>query len=102
MDRRTHRSDNRAEALELFLASLCRRCGAKSVAVADDDGLLVGGWGDDDLETLAALAVHSTAANDEGVRSTPVRQANLHIVARNGQALPTEDVEAAVVRILDL
>lgn len=100
MDRRMNRSDNRAEALELYLSSLAGRFGAHSVAVADNDGLLVSGFGVD-LERLAASTVAPIAAND-GVCELHASNTTLRVAAVGGAPLPSDEVNAAIVRILDL
>lgn len=97
-DRRVQRSENRAEALQIYLASVARRTGAQSVVLADGDGLLVGGHGAD-LEWIAANTV--APANDAEVSELVAGGTTLRVAAV-GAPLPTPEVHAAVVRILDL
>lgn len=101
MERRVKRSDNRAEALELYLANLAGRFGAEAVAVADDDGLLVSGVGLD-LDWLAASTVAPIAANDAEVCELHHEGTTLRVAAIGGAPLPAPELNAALVRILDL
>lgn len=58
VERRKHRSDIPHEAVSLLLEAAAARSGATAAALADQDGLLLGGAGGDgglDLERLAAL-----------------------------------------------
>jgi hypothetical protein len=54
-ERRKARSDNRAEAVRLYLTANAARAGVRAVALSDETGFLVGGAGDVDLEVLAAI-----------------------------------------------
>ncbi|MBI5071236.1 MAG: hypothetical protein HZB56_23715 [Deltaproteobacteria bacterium] len=59
MERRVHRSPHRQEALGLLLESLRKRQDLEAVALSTQDGLLVAGAGEVDLERMAALAPNS-------------------------------------------
>lgn len=56
VDRRVRRSSARSVALSFFLEDLAERSGARAAVVCSEDGLLVGGVGDLDLDALAAVA----------------------------------------------
>jgi hypothetical protein len=56
MERRVHRSPQRQEALGLLLESLRRKHQLAAVTLASQEGFLVAGAGDVDLERMAAHA----------------------------------------------
>lgn len=67
-ERRTRRSDKAHLALNLFLESLREREGIGAVAVTTEDGFLVAGAGNGDVEWMGALGASSkrtTLAWDE-------------------------------------
>ncbi len=97
-ERRHRRSDAPAEATRLFLSSLAARIRARSIVLADTDGLLVAGVGDEDLETLAALgaaAAPGTHAAELIVGGVPLR-----LFAVGGEAPPVANASEALNRIL--
>jgi hypothetical protein len=56
IDRRTHRSEVLQEAVCLYFESVAKKIRASAIALASEDGLLVGGVGPDcNLDWLAAL-----------------------------------------------
>jgi hypothetical protein len=59
MERRVSRSSVRQEALGLLLESLRKRQDLEAVALSTQDGFLVAGAGEIDLERMAALAPNS-------------------------------------------
>jgi hypothetical protein len=60
MERRVHRSPQRQEALGLLLEVLRRRHELAAVSLSSQEGFLVAGAGDVDLERMAALAATSS------------------------------------------
>lgn len=54
-ERRKARSSNRHEAVRLYLEANAQRAGVRAAALSDEDGFLIGGVGDVDLEILAAI-----------------------------------------------
>jgi len=54
-ERRKARSNDRGEAVRLFLAASSARAGMLAAVVSDTEGLLIGGVGDVDLDALAAV-----------------------------------------------
>jgi hypothetical protein len=59
MERRVHRSPQRQEALGLLLETLRRKHDLAAVALASQEGFLVAGAGEVDLERMAAHAATS-------------------------------------------
>lgn len=55
VERRRTRSDDRGEAVRLFLAANAERTGVRAAVVSDADGFMIGGIGDVDLDALAAV-----------------------------------------------
>ncbi len=58
-ERRTHRSEKTHVALNLFLESLREREGFDAVAVTTEEGLLVAGVGEADIEWMGAIGASS-------------------------------------------
>ncbi|MGV3624505.1 MAG: hypothetical protein ACO1OB_27040 [Archangium sp.] len=58
-ERRVRRSEQSHQALNLFLESLREREGINSVAVTTEDGFLVAGAGNGDVEWMGALGASS-------------------------------------------
>lgn len=58
-ERRTRRSQQAHLALNLFLESLREREGLEALAVTTEDGFLVAGAGDTDVEWMGALGASS-------------------------------------------
>ncbi len=54
-ERRKSRSNNRLEAVRLYLEANAERAGVRACVLSDEDGLLIGGVGDVDLDVLAAI-----------------------------------------------
>lgn len=54
-ERRKARSNNRTEAVRLYLEANAEKAGVRAAVLSDEDGLLIGGVGDVDLEVLAAV-----------------------------------------------
>jgi len=54
-ERRVLRSEDPSRAIRIFLAKNAGSPGVRAAVVASDEGLLLGGVGDDDLEALAAV-----------------------------------------------
>jgi hypothetical protein len=61
MERRVHRSPQRQEALGLLLDALRRKHDLAAVSLSSQEGFLVAGAGEVDLERMAALAAGSSA-----------------------------------------
>ncbi len=62
MERRVHRSPQRHEALGLLLESLRRSHGLDAVVLSSQEGFLIAGAGQVDLDRLAAHAATSDGA----------------------------------------
>ena len=54
-ERRKTRSNNRQEAVRLYLEANAAKAGVRAAVLSDEDGLLIGGVGDVDLDVLAAV-----------------------------------------------
>ena len=112
IDRRTKRSDDRREALELYLAAAAARGGIDAVALGDEDGFLVAGAGRDyDLGWLAAMGSAfagrpeehgALAALGEGLHAAPVPVGErvMYLAAVGGGLPPMGETAAALGRIL--
>jgi len=59
MERRTQRSEKAHLALNLFLESMREREGIEALAVTTEDGFLVAGVGETDVEWMGALGASS-------------------------------------------
>lgn len=84
-ERRELRSDDPARAIRIFLARNASDEGLRAAVVSNDDGELLGGVGDGDLEVLAALgssvtAVRGTLARQELCSVAGIEAAELHVV----------------------
>ena len=97
-ERRLCRSETRHEACRLYLASVAARTNARSLVVADSDGLLISGVGRDDLDEVAALGMAGSFGAP--VYETPLGELGLRLVAVDGAAPPAAEAMAAVARIL--
>jgi hypothetical protein len=84
LERRELRSDDPARAIRIFLARNATEEGLRAAVVSDDAGDLLGGVGDGDLETLAALGSSMTAvrgtARKELCCVAGVEPSELHVV----------------------
>lgn len=63
-ERRILRSDDPSRAVRIYLAKNAGDQGLRAAVVSDDAGALLGGVGDEDLDTLAALGCAMGAGND--------------------------------------
>jgi hypothetical protein len=108
-ERRRKRSTHRFHAAELYLEAVRRRSGAKAVALASDEGLVVSGSGPP--ETLAILGVlGATPARDLAVeigRKDPIHTTKLelsgsrfYLTSLGGKAIPAAEARTAFERIL--
>lgn len=73
MERRTRRSTRIHEALNNFLDALCLKRNLEAAVLTTDDGLVIAGRGEGDLEEVGALG----AANRK--TSAPFRQTTMHV-----------------------
>jgi hypothetical protein len=85
LERRELRSDDPADAIRIFLARNGTDEGLRAAVVSNDDGELLGGVGDGDLDTLAALgsavtAVRGSLARNELCGVAGIDAAELHVV----------------------
>ncbi len=78
-ERRKTRSSNRTEAVRLYLEANAARAGVKAAVLSDEDGLLIGGVGDVDLEILAAVGPVFVG----GARLTPSIEQRIDEVVKN-------------------
>lgn len=98
-ERRRHRSSNSFEAFHLFLASLADRSDADQLVVADEDGLVLDGIGDQ--AQLEVLAAYGPAAEAEGpVHSTllPTAQGAFRLTSVGGRHPSSAETTAALAR----
>ena len=117
MERRSRRSPNPSVALGYYLESLAARHAWTAAALADDDGLLLGGASHHiDLEAVAAVAPlvarEGAATAADGflglvTRGQPlnvwpveVEGGRMHLVAVGPAVTPTPEAERAIGRIL--
>lgn len=117
MERRNRRSPNPSVALGYYLESLAARHAWTAAALADDDGLLLGGASRHiDLEAVAAVAPlvarEGAATAPDGflglvTRGQPlsvwpveVQGGRMHLAAVGPAAAPTADAARAIGRIL--
>ncbi len=63
-ERRVLRSEDPSRAIRIFLAKNAGSPGVRAAVVASDEGLLLGGVGDDDLDALAAVGSAVDAGED--------------------------------------
>jgi len=117
-ERRSKRSPRPTEALSLYFDALALRAGWDAVALADDDGLLLGGHGRGiDPEGIAAVAPVLSAQEGEHValdgllglvtRGRPLKVwgvtldgATFHLVTVGAATAPPRDAYEAIGRIL--
>lgn len=117
MERRSRRSPNPSVALGYYLESLAARHAWTAAALADDDGLLLGGASHHiDLEAVAAVAPlvarEGAATAADGflglvTRGQPlnvwpveVEGGRMHLAAVGPAVTPTPEAERAIGRIL--
>ena len=117
MERRSRRSPNPSVALGYYLESLAARHTWTAAALADDDGLLLGGASRHiDLEAVAAVAPlvarEGAATAADGflglvTRGQPlnvwpveVEGGRMHLAAVGPAVTPTPEAERAIGRIL--
>jgi predicted regulator of Ras-like GTPase activity (Roadblock/LC7/MglB family) len=65
-ERRVLRSETPGDALRIFLAKNATEPGLRAAVVASEDGLLIGGVGEGNLETLAAVGSAKAAGTYVG------------------------------------
>jgi hypothetical protein len=114
-ERRQCRSSSPGQAVGLYLQSVARRAGMRAIALADEQGLLVAGSGDDQvLEQLAAVGAAREAdagpwrelllevAGDSVFKGYPLNIGGLCfcIAALGGADMPWCEIEDALGRIL--
>ena len=108
-ERRTHRSNIPSEATRLFCESMAKQLNARTLVLANEDGLTVSGAGTtEELDELAALAVidpsrmNSLARSGEPTYAVPLDfgQTQLVLATLGGQAPTAEEARAAFGRIL--
>ncbi len=63
-ERRVLRSADPSQAIRIFLAKNAGEPGVLAAAIASDDGLLLGGVGNEDLDALAAVGAAMDAGRD--------------------------------------
>lgn len=101
-ERRKRRSEQPTVALGLFLESLARRQAYEAIALADDDGLLLGGSGKAvDPEAMAAvapMAARNVEHAPDGLLGLVTRGRPLNVwgVTLDGQSFHLVTVGAAV------
>jgi len=117
MERRNRRSPNPSVALGYYLESLAARHAWTAAALADDDGLLLGGASRHiDLEAVAAVAPlvarEASATAPDGflglvtrgqplsVWSVDIQGGRMHLAAVGPAVEPTAEAERAISRIL--
>lgn len=108
-ERRRRRSDVVHVATHLFLESLAVRARCEAIAVANDEGLLLGGTGDAyDLEWLAALSVLDDQPPPSGgydainkLQSYPfeIHGMRFHVACVSERPFPLDECAAAMRRI---
>lgn len=79
IERRRTRSNVPGEAVRLYLSTNAARAGVKAAALSHADGSLVGGSGDVDLATLAAVGPLFVS----GGHLTPEAEARIDEVVKN-------------------
>lgn len=105
-ERRQHRSEHPQEAIEDYLASICKGLGLQAVVLASDDGTLISGAGQGDLELLAQVGgqhQEPVVELDDGLtlytRPLTVNHLALRVVSV-GKPLEDESALASIERIL--
>ncbi len=78
-ERRKTRSNDRTEAVRLYLEANAARAGVRAAVLSDEDGLLIGGIGDVDLDVLAAVGPVFVA----GAPLTPSIEGRIDEVVKN-------------------
>ncbi len=104
MERRTCRSGQRHEALGLFLESLRKQQGLEAIALVEEDGFLIAGAGEGDLEHMGAVAAGHTGTVQWNQRTVYVQALEHHgarvYLATPGKPLAGADAAESVNRIL--
>ena len=104
-ERRTRRSDKAHLALNLFLESLREREGIEALAVTTEDGFLVAGVGDGDVEWMGALGASSRRASLDWenrrlhVARLEVNRVPMYVTSA-GRAANAQSVQLGFERIL--
>lgn len=102
MERRLRRSEKPGEAVRLYLEALRERTGMHGVALANEDGLLVAGAGED-LDWLAAVGASSTRSTVQwGDRTVHVRRMRVHsedVSLASTGALANDEAARSISRI---
>ncbi|MDP2272238.1 MAG: hypothetical protein Q8N23_20945 [Archangium sp.] len=104
-ERRNHRSEKAHLALNLFLESVRKSEGIEALAVTTEDGFLVAGVGETDVEWMGALGASSRRATlkwDE--RTLHVQRVEVNrvpmFVTSAGRAAKAASLKAGFERIL--
>lgn len=63
-ERRVLRSGDPSRAIRIFLAKNAGSPGVRAAVIASDEGMLLGGVGDEDLDALAAFGSAANAGQD--------------------------------------
>ncbi len=82
-ERRTTRSENRQQALQLQLQACMQRAPFRSMVIADESGLLLAGHGDscEDQDWLAAMSPTVHGLTDEQAATSSSERAELLVHA---------------------
>ncbi|MBI2377520.1 MAG: hypothetical protein HYV07_26195 [Deltaproteobacteria bacterium] len=108
IERRKNRSDIPSEAARLFLEAFAKRLKARTMVLANEDGLTVSGVGSsDELDAMAALAViepqklSTLTRGDEPTYALPmsIDGTRLVLASIGGDAPTTAEASAAVERL---
>ncbi len=104
-ERRSHRSEKAHLALNLFLESLRKSEGIEALAVTTEDGFLVAGVGETDVEWMGALGASSRRATLKWEeRTLHVQRVEVNrvpmFVTSAGRAAKAASLKAGFERIL--
>jgi hypothetical protein len=118
-ERRRNRSHVPGEALRLYFQALADRHHLRALALANEDGLLISGGGDEALDlawigalgcvcalgdrrgpSLSALVERVTAGHHLYSTEIAIRGERLYLAAVGGRVPPHEDLAGSVDRIL--
>jgi hypothetical protein len=119
IERRRNRSHVPGEALRLYFQALVDRHGLRALALANEDGLLIGGGGDEALDlawvgalgcvcalgdrrgpSLSALVERVTGGHHLHSSEIAIRGERLYLAAVGGRVPAREDLAGALDRIL--
>ncbi|MGH7294258.1 MAG: hypothetical protein ACRELB_04970 [Polyangiaceae bacterium] len=114
IDRRSKRSDDRAEALQFLVESMADRSGVKALVLMDDGGRIVAGMGMPDAivglaqaardvawrRASAAEVDEATRGDDVTARPIATREGMLYFAALGDRMSGLGDAVRAVHRIL--